>query len=479
MSRFFLIASALCLSAVLSHGEGIPYEVHGQAWSDFGRIGKASDFLLPGGTSDVLLDLNGNPILSMGAQFTVKASLGENWEGAFGFGAHKISHALGHGQKSFLTISMFQNFLTESRLTWFSGEKENPNFSITAGSFPYKYHANVQNLGLYLFRGPVYPGALMGGFQDFAVDSTKSTQLGAKFHHAMGNFSHDIILNSERELPPTFDWSLGYVAKYKAFDALEFGAGANFYRLFAYDKKLQTPGKLTNEELQFEKARYIEVDSATGDTVFFTHKGIKTMAMFSLDFKPLFGIESLSRDDLKLYGEAAIIGVQNYGKTYGDIADRIPVMLGFNLPTFKWLDHIALEVEYYGSPYRNDLVRLGNNNTVAPWTLQKHPIPSPKPAENADYKIDANGNWKNAQGDTIKVNGTGLARENVSVDNLKWSLYLDKTISNHIHFIAQVANDHYRPRPIATGLIDATGGTAEAFSEASNWYFMLRAGYFF
>lgn len=479
MTRSFLIAFAIILVASQIHGEGIPYEVHGQAWSDFGRIGKSSDPLLPGGASDVLLDLNGNPIISMGAQFTIDAELGENWEGAFGFGAHKISHSLGHGQKSFLAISMFQNFLTESRLTWFGGEKEAPDYSITIGSFPYKYHRDVQNLGLYLFRGPVYPGALMGGFQDFAVDSTKSTQLGAKFHHAIGNFSHDIILNSERELPPTFDWSLGYVAKYKAFDALEFGAGVNFYRLIAYDKKLQTPGKLTEAELGFEKARYIEVDSATGDTIFFTHKGIKTMAMFSLDIRKLLGFESLGEDDLKFYGEAAIIGLQDYGNTYGDITERIPVMLGFNLPTFKWLDHIALEVEYYGSPYRNDLVRLGNNNIVAPWTIQSHPVPSPMPSQNSDYKIDADGNWINAQGDTVSVNGTGMARENISVDNIKWSLYLDKTFSDHIRFTAQVANDHYRPRPVATGLIDATGGTAEAFSEPSNWYFMFRVGYFF
>jgi hypothetical protein len=42
-----------------------------------------------------------------------------------------------------------------------------------------------------------------------------------------------------------------------------------------------------------------------------------------------------------------------------------------------------------------------------------------------------------------------------------------------------VANDHYRPRPVATGLIASSGGVAEAFSEQSDWYFMLRMGYFF
>ena len=37
---------------------------------------------------------------------------------------------------------------------------------------------------------------------------------------------------------------------------------------------------------------YIEVDTVTNDTVFFTHQGTKVMGMFSLDGKPIFGIES-------------------------------------------------------------------------------------------------------------------------------------------------------------------------------------------
>lgn len=481
MRKSLACAAALCLSMTLSHGENLKYMVHGAGWTEFGRIGRASDSLLPKGDPNVVLDINGNSLVSMGAQFTVNADFADQWEGALGFGAHKVTHSMGHGQKAFFTISMFHNFLTESRLTWYSGEKESPNLSVTLGSFPYKYNRDAHNLGLYLFRGSVYPGILLGGFQDFAVDTSKATQLGAKVHHAMGNFSHDLILNSERDLPPTFDWSLGYVAKYRAFNALEIGAGLNMYRLIAYDKKLQTPGKLSDSELRGSpRSRLIEVDpTKPGDTVFFTHQGTKAMAMFSLDLKPLFGIESMSGDDLKLYGEGAVIGFKNYGKTYGDIMERIPVMFGFNIPTFGLLDRLSLEVEHYGSPYRNDLANLGNNNLVADWTTQDHPIPSPKPVTNADYGINAAGDWVDVNGDTIHVAGTGLARENVSTDNLKWSLFLEKAVSGHIRFMGQVANDHYRPRPVATNVIFSDGGLAEAFSESSNWYFMFRMGYYF
>lgn len=480
MRKVLGIAAALAMAAVPALAEGPSYKVSGAAWTDFGRIGQVSDTILYGPAPSPTLDISGNVIVSPGAQFTIDADLSDHWEAAFGFGAHKVNHAMGHGNMAFLTISMYQMFLTESRLTWFAGEKQDPSFSVTVGSFPYKYNPDVNNLGLYLFRGPVYPGILMGGFQDFAVDPTKATQLGARVHHSMGILSQDLILNTERDLPPTFDWSLGYVAKLKLFGALDLGAGVNFYRLFAYDEDLRTPGKLSDSTLGFKKAQYIEVNPLNpADTTFFTHQGTKVMAMATLDLKPLFGLGSMGKDDLKLYTEAAVIGLKDYGTTYGDIMQRIPVMFGVNLPTFGLFDRINIEVEQYKSPHRNDLGRLGNNNVVADWTTQTKPIPSPKPVDNADFTIKPDGTWTNAYSQTINVEGTALDKEDIHTDDLKWSLAVDKTIASHIRFTAQVANDHYRPRPLATGLIAASGGTAEAFSDKSNWYFMLRMGYFF
>ncbi|MDQ3001342.1 MAG: hypothetical protein M3Y08_08785 [Fibrobacterota bacterium] len=456
------------------------YKIHGQAWFEGGRIMEATDTLINGAPPSNVLDLRGNVLQGMGAQFTVVADLMDNLEAGFGFGVLKVNHALGKGSNSLLAISLFQNFLTQSRLTYYLGEKADPSLSFTLGSFPYKYNSDVKNLGLYLLRGPVYPGILMGGFNDFAVDSTKATMLGFKVHHKAGIFSHDLILNSEREIPPTLDWSLAYVAKLKA-GPLEIGAGVNFYRLIAYDDSLETPGHLSDASLGFKKDKYIEVDTLNKDTVFFTHQGTKLMGMFSLDLQQLFGMEFSNPDDMKVYGEVGVIGIQDYGKAYNDISKRIPVMVGFNLPTGGWLNHLAFEVEHYGALYRNDLARIGNNNTVAPWTIIKHPIASPKPVSYEDYGIDpVTGNWvNNNTGDTVAVKGTALDKANQTKDNIKWSLFAEKVISNHLSIMAQVANDHYRPKPVATGLIKSEGGTQEAFASPKDWYFMIRMGYFF
>ena len=204
------------------------------------------------------------------------------------------------------------------------------------------------------------------------------------------------------------------------------------------------------------------------------------MGMFSLDLKELFGVGgSMNQDDLKLYAEGAVIGVTNYGKAYGKIAERIPVMVGFNFPTFGILNHFSLEVEYYGAKYRNDLALLGNNNVVADWTIQEHPLPSPKPVSNADYSIHKSGYFVKSTLDSNLVRGTAMDKENVTKDNIKWSVSMDKVVSQHVQFLAQVANDHFRPRPVASGLIKSEGGTAEAFASPKDWYFMLRVGYFF
>jgi len=58
----------------------------------------------------------------------------------------------------------------------------------------------------------------------------------------------------------------------------------------------------------------------------------------------------------KLYGEFAILGLKDYGTYYPDITRRIPVMVGFNVPCFKMVDIVSLDLNImdkilvYGQP---------------------------------------------------------------------------------------------------------------------------------
>ncbi|HAO98823.1 MAG TPA: hypothetical protein DCQ83_02125, partial [Fibrobacteres bacterium] len=456
-----------------------------QGWTQMGRIMHVTDTLGGAGTG---VNLNGNWQQSSGAQFTALASIGDNLEGAFGFGGYQVYHSEGNTKQQRTMRTLFQNFLTEARVTWFHGDRSAPEFSLTFGNFAYNYNPEVKNLGLYLLRGPVYPGYLMSGFKDFRIDTTKGNVLGARFHHALGNFQQDLIFANERELPPTFDWSLAYVAKYRAFGVVEIGGGVNFHRLIPNESKLET---IKNPEPTGDTANPF-------DTVTYSSQGVKLMAMFNVDLKRMLRGPVWGTNDLKLYGEAVILGVKNYGSYYDDIWQRIPVMIGFNIPTFGLLDYLSLEVEWYGSRYRNTLSGIGNVNSLTqPGTFPTpveptSDIPSPVPVSYDDYyknyamdktvphpgNPDSLGRLALGTGDILQIKGTAWDVENLMTDNWKWSLYLEKTVHRHIVFTAQIANDHYRPRPAATA-INEQGGMAEAFTSPHDWYFMFRMGYFF
>ena len=436
------------------------FKLHGEGWVDIGRMGRSSDSLIFNGStnsfSSVNMNISGTNFESYGAQFSAIADFSSHLEGEFGFGGYRATHSLGTTNGSYgpeyIAISLTKNFLTSARLTYYQGEKASPNFSATIGDFAYDYNPDVKNLGLYLLRGPVYPGILMGGFQDFSIDSTKSTMMGIHLHQSLGVFSHDLIFKNEYDLPPTFDWSLGYIAKVKTSEAFQIGAGINFYRLIPYDSKLETPGNLGF----LDTARYYDTTGSNGDRskwVLLSHQGIKAMGMFTFDINKILQIKSLGPNDLKLYGEAAIIGLKNYGNVYSKMSERIPVMLGFNLPVFGLLDFFSIEGEWYGAKYRNDLGNIGNLNGVADWTTQNRPVPSPLPVP---------GPYQDS-----------------TADNIKWSVNAEKKFLGHIALQAQVANDHYRPRPISSGYITAAGGTAEAFTNPRDWYAMFRTTYFF
>ncbi len=439
-------------AAVASANETVPFRLHGQAWTEIGRVMDASRKQF-GNTADSI-DVSGSSLQSTGGQIVVEADLGEKLTATIGVGARQISNSLGifvlSGSENYTpyaqTFTTFRGYVAQANLTYFEGDRENPWFSVTMGNYSHIYNRDAHNLGAYLLRGPVYPGILISGFQQFELDSTKATQMGVKVHHKAGNFSHDLLFINEHELPPTFDWSLAYIAKYRPLQALEIGAGVNFHRLVPYESDLMKPGKLPNAN-----PRSYEVDDA-GDTLYYTHQGTKLMAMFSLDLKHWFPLSRGSHHDLRLYGEAALIGVKNQGSFYDDPLERIPVMLGFNFPTFGWLDRLSVEAEWYGSPYRNDLYYIGNpNSMVAPWRWNpQRPVPIPVPVE-------------------------GESKD----DSWRWSILFEKNVASHIRFTGQLASDHHRPLPFSTGLITQEGGTEAAFSSPSEWYFMARLGFFF
>lgn len=309
------------------------------------------------------------------------------------------------------------------------------HLSVKFGLFPYDYAEDSRNLGLYLLRGPVYPGFLLSGFETKAVLPI-ANMLGVQVHHEFGAFSQDFILSSEMDFFPYYDISPAYLAFYKN-SFMRIGAGINLYHLIAIDDSL------TTNRIDV----YVDTTNGGSDTTQLSFKGTKVMAMGSLDLKALFGSEG-SSEDWKIYGEMAIIGLRNtkaYQELYGDWIHRMPMMLGINLPTFGLADVFSFEVEWYGAPFADDITKFTSHTSG-----RQDPFPN-----------------------------NPIAGKNYRRDNWKWSAYLSKVYIDHIKVSAQVANDHSRPGNFKDYGDNNPPDMRSPFNSLQNWYMTAKVAYFF
>jgi hypothetical protein len=151
------------------------------------------------------------------------------------------------------------------------------------------------------------------------------------------------------------------------------------------------------------------------------------MARLSFNPRDLFQPEKLGENDLKLYSEAAILGLKNQPPVYEVFRERIVVMAGVNLPVFGLLDVLSVEGEWYGSA-------LPNN----PETFRM-PFPS------RDEFIYGN------------------------EDDWSWAVTLEKRILEYVTVRGRVASDHLR-----TGDDPALKYQRQRTNRPDEWYWSLK-----
>lgn len=487
-----------------AHGvDGLKLRLSGKGWYQFGRIMQSSDTLVS------KYNYNDNFIHSPGAQFTILADIGGNWSGAMGIGGYETQAPQGAVYNSQQTKRElgFKVFVTQANFAYTYGDREAPPFRAAFGLFPYRYNPDVRNFGEYLLRGPVYPGILFSGFEDKRIDPTVANTLGINLRSTLGGLTQDLIVKSETDLAPLFDFSLAYVGQFEVKDVFSIGFGVNFHRLVAMKPGLtdltdpsfrgDERGSRSVKHPYYRNYVYVEMDTvafasdgvtrkpgsegrdslngtlsslddttflwASRDTTRLTHRGTKVMGRFSFDPKGLFGRGGMGPNDLKIYGEAAIIGVKDYKGVYDRIAERIPVMFGFGIPTFGLLDDCALEVEWYGAKFRDDYFKI-----------EKQTSPLPRSNHSLEYNREDDGTGRLKSDTTLAFADFDV--QNQTADDLKWSLYLSKKFLKYARVSFQVANDHYRPWEGAPG---STERYESAFTQVSDWYTMMKIGFTF
>ncbi|MBF0433363.1 MAG: hypothetical protein HQK83_18950 [Fibrobacteria bacterium] len=318
------------------------------------------------------------------------------------------------------------------------GDDEMPFLELGMGYFPYTYNTSSTNFGNFLFRGTAYPFLLYNGF-----DGINESLLGFRLSNnlAKGVFHQDILFTSEAHRIPSQDFSLSYVAQATMGSVLKVGAGISFDHLLSVDK-LETEN---NEEVYFyfespadsaiERIDTLTIlgvtshDTAWAKDTSYYDKGfraVKAMLHASVDPKSLITWDAFGPEDLLFYGEIAMMGFENRGEFYSKRSERMPWMVGFNVPTFRLLDVLSLELEHYPSPWKNNYQKVYDKRIAIPVGENK--------AE-----------WR-------------------------WSIWAEKTLDEVVVLKAMMAHDHMFTNTNWPDFVDRK----EALSEKRNWHYRVK-----
>lgn len=338
--------------------------------------------------------------------------------------------------------------ITQTYLDFNLIKSGNTEFDLKVGYFPNRYSPHAKNLGEYLFRTEAYPNVIFTGGIDNCTPSVLGIKFSSKYHKFLSN---DFILSSESETYPFFDVSLSDIVTLSVADLLSIGVGGSLWRVVPADDDLTTPGKLETTNYGYrEQYRPLFDDTATidPDTITYTRKATKLVSTVSFDPKGLFPSEAFGEKDLILYAEAAVLGVKDYPQFYDDIVERTPIMVGFNVPTFKLLDVLAIELEHHSWEYPNTIEGIYTHDSPIPLLFTR--------------------DMQNLQGveETIEVGKVE--------DNFKWSIYFKRTIFDHFIVQGQAAKDHFRMADSEGRLVSEPN-----FGAFGEWYYMLKAQYAF
>jgi hypothetical protein len=350
-------------------------------------------------------------------------------------------------------VANFSFWLKQAKGTYNFGGLDAKTFplQIDLGEFEYKYNPDVRNLGEYLFRASAYPVYFLNWF-----DGAFYRMAGLKVTtHPVDWFNFDALLFSELYQVPLQDFSLAGVAtisnpeihlgNYTIGKVISVCAGIDFNRLFSVDERYTTTTSGARADDNMYSRDSIGVDSngmtMYKDSLYYTFRSTKVALTASIDFKGFFRCPIFGSEDLKLYGEMAILGLKDYvpknpirpDTFYANMSQRMPIMVGFNFPAFKILDVLCLELEYYHSPF----------------------LPSSRVA----FK----------EGIPVPDNTTGSI---VSIQDTKWSVYLKKRIGAFM-VVAQAARDHYQPLNNNVGYTER----GDVMAEGKDWWWMVKLQY--
>jgi hypothetical protein len=379
------------------------------------------------------------------------------------------------------------------------GDPKASKLEAQVGLFKYKYNPDAFNMGEYLFRANTYPGILYKStwsWMNREVYDAKGLRLA--YTQLQGALRHELLLVMESNNFPAQSFSPGYVGTWSLGGILEMSAGVQFQHLvpvkpswltrkdrgdavwvefpnipdtiplfegnITYNAPSKTPRVVPVSDTLFPgsfatfkgDAQQIMVDTGGGNLApiydVYPHtetpisfRGIKTMARLSLDMGRMLGIEGAG--PFRIFTEAALLGIEDQPFYYDNIAERMPVMVGMNVPTFGLLDLLAFQVEWYGN---NAL------NSMDQYYAAGVPIPERNGYSGTQLKKLA---WEHDPSD-------------YHADDWKWAIQAKKNLIPGLNANLAVASDHLR-----TVNILFLPSANPVMNRPAHWYYLFRLEY--
>lgn len=371
--------------------------------------------------------------------------------------------------------------ITQAQAHYKFGEPDRSWGALRIGYFPYKYNPDAKNLGEYLFRAGAYPTfAITGGWAITDNASIRAQGIEFSLNQLDGDLKHSFLITNERDFRPAGDFTPSYLVEYTK-GPIQIGGGVALYHWFPIKEERTNPRTINTAYYTFDNLpAYDAVHPETGDTVsfaanrrtlasygdvqtiarelghswsandvvdsmaaiynmstgYYETKAVKLMGRASFSVQKLFPMDFLNPNDLKVYGEIALLGVENYPGMYEKRTERMPIMAGINLPTFRLLDMLAVEVEYFRNTNPDDM------GAQQLWELPAYHWNTPNTGNltGGSSGLAVEREYGVPGGYSLLFRDPNANRR----DDWKWSVYAMKEIITGVSLRAQVANDHFR-----------------------------------
>lgn len=293
------------------------------------------------------------------------------------------------------------------------------------GIYDFKYNPDSKDLGEYLLRSTAYPTILESAQGKDKLEYAFNRVLGGEYGIERPLFRAKALLYAEQYRIPVNDVTPAFLAA-AGPEYAELQAGVAFDRFWMFGKQMVR-------------------DLPPADSAYIASQGLSTKATKiilrgRLDFAGLLGMDP--KHVPIVYAEGALLGLKNDSLYYKKMSERMPVMLGIDIPTGPVLDVFNIELEYWKNPYLDRKYYISDASES-----RSSPLP--------------------------KIIPDDLKRMPYDRDDWRWSVFLKRGLNKWLDIEARVASDHQRLL-----IFNGEYVSGEPMTRLTkDYYFLLRVSY--